>query len=59
MGFITSPLSIVCRTPSRELREESPGQVCLYNSRVARASLRFTSTSNTIPLSSIDYTHRQ
>lgn len=45
-------------TPCRELREDSPGQVCLYNSRVARASSRLTSTSNTIPFSSRTCTHR-
>lgn len=52
---LTPPLSMACRTPCRELREDSPGHVCLYNSRVARASSRLTSTSNTIPFSSGAY----
>lgn len=50
--FLTPPLSMAVRTPCRELREDWPGQVCLYSSRVARASSRLTSTSNTIPFSS-------
>lgn len=56
--FLTPPLSMAWRTPCRELREDSPGQVCLYNSRVAKASSRLTSTSNTIPFSSRACTHR-
>ena len=49
---LTPLLSIVCRTPCRELRDDCPGHVCLYSSSVARASSRLTSTSNTIPFSS-------
>lgn len=50
--FLTPPLSMACRTPCRELREDTPGHVCLKSSRVVRASSRLTSTSNTIPFSS-------
>lgn len=55
---LTPPLSMAVRTPCRELREDWPGQVCLYSSRVARASSRLTSTSNTIPFSSRACTQR-
>lgn len=50
--ILTPLLSIDCKTPTSELMEDSPGDICLYSSTVARVSSRLTSTSNTIPFSS-------
>lgn len=55
--LLTLVLSIDCRTPTSELIEDSPEDICLYSSRVAKASSRITSTSNTTPFSSAAHSH--
>lgn len=55
--LLTLVLSIDCRTPTSELMEDSPEDICLYSSRVAKVSSRITSTSNTTPFSSVAHSH--
>lgn len=54
---LTPVLSIAWRTADSELSEDNVGEVCLYNSRVDKASSLLTSASNTIPFSSTAQSH--